>query len=290
MLERRCPAKVNVFLEVVEKRPDGYHNLESVFCEIPLYDTLSAESIPGSDIKLECTDASLSCGDDNLVVKAAQALRQACGITEGIRFCLEKHIPAGSGLGGGSSDAAGALLLANEVWNLRLGREELVPIAARIGADVPFFLYGGTCLCRGIGDVVSPLRVGLPESLRLGLALPPLHSDTAAAYRGLRLPPSGQARIPDSFIAALERHDVDGIEAAAFNRFEGTVFAAIPALARIRDKLMEDLRRPVRLSGSGSGLWFLLREGEVVPEETARWLQGEGVRLEVIPVNPNRKA
>ncbi len=290
MLTRLCPAKINVFLEVVEKRPDGYHNLESVFCEIPIHDTLSAEAIAEPDIVLDCSDPTLSCGDDNLVVKAARALKTACGVSTGIHFTLEKRIPAGSGLGGGSSDAAGALLLANEAWGLRLSREDLLSIASRIGADVPFFLYGGTCLCRGIGDIVTPLSVGLPAPLRLGLALPPIHSNTAAAYRGLRLPSPGAARRVNGFIAAFEQGDADAIEAASFNRFEETVFAAIPDLGRIHQRLMNDLRRPVRLSGSGSGLWFVLRDGESVPENVSRWLEGEGVRLEVVPVNPNRKA
>ncbi|MCD8140671.1 MAG: 4-(cytidine 5'-diphospho)-2-C-methyl-D-erythritol kinase [Planctomycetaceae bacterium] len=290
MLIRRCLAKINIFLEVVGKRPDGYHDIESVFCEIPLDDILSAEAIPGPDIVLECSDPSLPCGDGNLVVKAARALRERCGVAAGMRFCLEKHIPAGAGLGGGSSDAAGALLLANEAWNLRLPRADLVSIAAGIGADVPFFLHGGTCLCRGIGEIVTPLQVGLPASLRLGLALPPIHSDTAAAYRGLRLPAAGDVRGADDYVAALEQGDADAIEAASFNRFEETVFAAIPALGRIRGRLMDDLCRPVRLSGSGSGLWFSLRGDESVPEQTVRWLQGEGVRLEVVGLNPNRKA
>lgn len=279
MPTRHSPAKINLFLEVVGKRPDGYHSIESVFCQIPLLDTIAAEKSEDGDISIVCSDTTIPQDDRNLAVKAAKALQKHYNVRHGLRLRLEKTIPAGSGLGGGSSNAAHTLLLARDAWGLDAPDAELAEIARHIGADVPFFLHGGTCLCEGIGERITPLTVRLPDTVRLGLALPPIHSDTASAYRGLRLPAPGQHRPATAFIESMRRQDVDAIEREAFNRFEPTVFAALPELARLRDGLVERLNRPVRLSGSGSGLWFLLREGEDIPPEARQWAEPTGMRL-----------
>ncbi|MCC8190358.1 MAG: 4-(cytidine 5'-diphospho)-2-C-methyl-D-erythritol kinase [Planctomycetes bacterium] len=253
---RQAPAKVNCFLEVVGKRADGFHDIESVFVEIDLADTLSAA--PGEDggIHLSCDDPAVPPGGDNLVLRAADLLRRECGRRDGIRFRLEKRIPMGGGLGGGSSDAAAALRLANAVWNAGLSDSDLAALAARVGSDVPFFLQGGVCLCEGRGERITPLG-GFPGQAAFGLALGGIHSDTAAAYRRLRLPEPGGRRSAGPFLAAMARGDVTAMAAAAFNRFEPTVYAALPALARFRDRAAAAISRPIRLSGSGSGLWWL---------------------------------
>lgn len=284
-----CPAKINLFLEVMRKRPDGYHDIESVFCQVPMADTLSAELAEGGDISMECSDPAIPADGRNLVVRAAAALQQRCGTGKGLRFRLGKTIPAGSGLGGGSSNAAAALRLANSLWNANLRDSELLRLAAGIGADVAFFLHGGVCLCQGIGEIITPLACRLPATARLGLFLPPIHSDTAAAYRNLRLPEPGKHRPAGRFIEAMQSGEVESIEHEAFNRFEESVFACLPALAKLRDGLAQRLGRPVRLSGSGSGLWFLLRQGEEIAEDTARWAGGEGARLLALPLNLDRK-
>lgn len=283
------PAKINLFLEVVDKRSDGYHNIESVFCGISLHDTLAAEVADGGEITLECAAPDIPRDERNLAIRAAKALQQRYAVPGGMHFRLEKTIPTGSGLGGGSSNAAAALRLANMLWGVNAPDGELREIAVRIGADVPFFLHGGTCLCRGVGEIITPLAAGLPASVGMGLFLPPIHSDTAAAYRTLRLPPPGRHRPAARFIEALERGDVDAIEEEAFNRFEATVFAALPALARFKTGLEERIGRPARMSGSGSGLWFLLRAGEEIGPDAVRWAEGEGARLERFTVNSDRK-
>lgn len=255
MPTRVSPAKLNLFLEVTGRRSDGYHDIVSVFVEIDLADTLHAEPDPDGTTTLQCDDPRVPTGSDNLILRAANLLRDECGGAGGIRFRLEKRIPMGGGLGGGSSNAAAALRLANELWRTGLSDGELAELGARIGSDVPFFLRGGTCLCEGRGERVTPLAP-FPARIPLGLALCGIHSDTAAAYRGLVLPDPDGCRRPDAFIAAMERADVDAMADAAFNRFEPTVFAAIPALRNIHGKLEQTLHRPVRMSGSGSGLWF----------------------------------
>lgn len=253
------PAKLNLFLEVVGKRPDGYHDLESVFLEIDLADTLAARSVEDGHITLACSNAGVPHGDGNLVVRAATLLRRECGIRDGIHFELDKRIPMGGGLGGGSSNAAAALRLANRLWKTGLSDRELAAIGLQVGSDVPFFLQGGVCLCRGRGEVITPLE-SFPRDIKLGLALSGIHSATADAFRGLRLPGSGRAFTAEAFIRAMRAGDVEAMTKEAFNRFEETVFAALPALDALHRVLEKKLGHPVRMSGSGSGLWFFAEE------------------------------
>lgn len=282
MLERSSPAKLNLFLEVVGKRPDGFHDIESVFVEIGLADTLHAALADSEASTLACDDPAVPTDGKNLILQAAELLRSECGLggrTAGIHFRLEKRIPMGGGLGGGSSNAAAALRLANDLWRTGLSDARLAELGARLGSDVPFFLHGGTCLCEGRGERITPLPP-FPANVALGLAVSGIHSDTAAAYRGLRLPAAPERRTAAAFIRAMERADVPGMTRAAFNRFEETVFATLPGLWAIHRKAERTLHRPVRMSGSGSGLWFFRERGEFTPAESA--LTNESVRI--IPV------
>ncbi|MCC8179389.1 MAG: 4-(cytidine 5'-diphospho)-2-C-methyl-D-erythritol kinase [Planctomycetes bacterium] len=255
MLEQAAPAKINLFLEVTGRRDDGYHDIDSVFLEIDLADTLAVEPAR-RDISLILADgcAGVPGGGDNLVVRAAEALRNRTGVSCGARFTLSKRIPMASGLGGGSSNAAAALLLANQLWNTGLSRTELAAIGSGIGSDVPFFLHGGACLCQGRGELIQSLPE--PETdLPICLVLSGIESHTGAAYRGLSLPGPGEAKRASLFAAALAAGDVTQMARLAFNRFEPTVFAAIPRLAGIHARLRRAGLEP-RLSGSGSALWY----------------------------------
>ncbi len=258
MLSLACPAKINLFLEVTEKRADGYHNLESVFLAIDLADTLAAFPAESNAITLECDAPGVPLDENNLIVKAASLLRRESGAGgggQGIRFVLDKKIPMGGGLGGGSSDAAAALRLANRIWNAGLADSDLAELGGRLGSDVPFFFRRGACLCRGRGEITAPLPPP-PEGLAIGLVVSNIHSDTAAAYRGLRLPAPGERRSAGAFVRAMAAGDIAAMAGAAFNRFEKTVFAALPELAAIRDVLTAATGLAVRMSGSGSALWF----------------------------------
>lgn len=261
MLSLLSPAKLNLFLEVLGKRTDGYHDIESVFVAVDLADTMRAAPLAAGRVTVRCDRPDVPVDERNLAVKAAQLLRRECGVRDGVAFELEKRIPMGAGLGGGSSNAATALLLANELWGTGLSPDELAELGLRVGSDVPFFLHGGVCLCRGRGEVVAFLP-DFPPEVGLGVALSGIFSDTAAAYRGLALPEPGGARRVDDFVQALASGDAEAMAAAAFNRFEATVFAAFPELDGIRESLGRELARPIRMSGSGSGLWFFTGRNE----------------------------
>ena len=197
MIRLRAPAKLNLFLRVLGRRADGYHEIETVFERLDLADALTFESHPDA-VCLTCTDPSLSCGADNLILKAAQLLQRVSGTARGARIHLEKHIPIAAGLGGGSSDAAATLVGLNRLWGLGLDRAALQPLAAQLGSDVPFFLIDAPfAIGRGRGAACEPL----PTSCRLThvLVTPPHRLSTRDVYAGLvpeaSLPvPPGNAR------------------------------------------------------------------------------------------------
>lgn len=183
-VEARAYAKVNLGLEVLRRREDGYHELRTILQTIDFHDRLSFESA-SNGIHLTVAGADLPDGPQNLVHRAATLLAEAARCREGAAIHLEKRIPAGSGLGGGSSDAAMTLLGLDRLWNLRASTEDLHGLACRLGMDVPFFLYGGTALAAGRGDEIYPLELGI--DFPIVLILPDFAISTTAAYANLRL-------------------------------------------------------------------------------------------------------
>src|SRR4030042_6633058 len=164
-----APAKINLVLEVLGKRDDGYHELRSLVQTISLCDVISLE--PTDVISLECSEPVLQTSD-NLAIRAAELLRQVSGCQKGARIKLQKRIPWGAGLGGGSSDAATTLVALNRLWELKLKTSELIELAARLGSDVPFFIHGGAGLVEGRGEKVTPLEAVAPRWFVL--LIPPL--------------------------------------------------------------------------------------------------------------------
>ncbi len=174
-----APAKINRELRVGRIRPDGYHEVRSRMVSIDLADRLSAK--PGEGLEFSCDDPAVPTGSANLVVRAAQLLAQEAGIVPRARLTLEKRVPIGGGLGGGSSDAAVALLLLDRLWNLQTPADRLRSIAAGLGSDVPFFLTGGEADVSGRGEIVTPVEDGPDADLLL--LVPPFSIPTADVYR-----------------------------------------------------------------------------------------------------------
>src|SRR4051812_29198175 len=246
-----APAKVNLSLRILRKREDGFHEIETLMAPISLADTLVFEKAPGdSGISLETDDRSLPVGDDNLVVKVARAFFSRRRMEEGVRIRLDKKIPHGAGLGGGSSDAAATLSALNELFGAGLSQQELVECAAELGSDVPFFIYRSAAVCRGRGEIVTPQT--LPASLSLLLLKPEFAVATPDAYRkwshSRELP--GYDYAPQHF---------GGIEYV--NDLERPVFEKFPFLAEVKAWLR---RQPevgaALMSGSGSTMMAVLKE------------------------------
>jgi len=175
-----APAKVNLSFEIKGRRADGFHEIETLMTPVTLFDRLTIEKMSEADgIRFSCDDPALA-GDDNLVVRAAKLFRERASIRSGVTIHLEKKIPHGAGLGGGSSDAASTLLGLNELFSAGLTRSDLLELAAQLGSDVPFFIVRSAALCRGRGEIVTPIE--LTQPFRLLLLKPDFGVPTPWAY------------------------------------------------------------------------------------------------------------
>src|SRR3954469_7342886 len=154
-VEVLAPAKLNLFLEVLGRRPDGYHEVETLMVAVDLFDRLTFRESPSGEITLRCDDPGLPTGSENLAVRAAERLRDESGRRLGAHIDLHKSIPAGAGLAGGSSDAAAALAGLDRLWDLKTRPDRLATLASGLGSDVPFFLKAGAAICRGRGERVE---------------------------------------------------------------------------------------------------------------------------------------
>lgn len=256
--EAICPAKVNLGLHVVGRRADGFHEIVTIFQGIDLCDRLEGEA--SDSLVLDVSHPSVPAGDANLVVRAARALqaRYESARGRGARLTLRKTIPVGGGLGGGSSDAAGALLLLNELWDLRLDPPALSGLACQLGSDVPFFLVGGTALGTGRGEIVEPLPPIANRGVLLGC--PPFSLSTPEVYRGLDAPltvDGADVTVPRLFVKFAEGNDF----ALARNDLEAVAFALHGELADFRNALSGLGAEVALLSGSGSTVFGLFGAG-----------------------------
>jgi 4-diphosphocytidyl-2-C-methyl-D-erythritol kinase len=243
-----APAKVNLSLKIVGKRVDGFHEIETFIAPVSLADSLTIEK-QGRWIDFRCDDPSIPGGEENLVVRAAKAFFEATKLKGGAAIDLQKKIPHGAGLGGGSSDAASTLIALNKLFATNLPREALAELGVTIGSDVPFFIFGSAAMCRGRGELVAPQH--LAESFSLLLLKPDFGVPTAQAY----------ARWLDS-------HEIPGVPYAPqefhghrfANDLERPVFEKFVFLAEIKTWLLKQPEVGAALmSGSGSTVFAVLK-------------------------------
>jgi len=237
-----APAKINLSFQIKGRRADGFHEIETLMAPIALADRLTIERA-GNDgeIHFSCDDPSLPSGDDNLVVRAANLFRDTTKVAGGITISLEKKIPHGAGLGGGSSDAAITLLGLNELFETRLTQEDLLKLAAQLGSDVPFFIVRSPAICHGRGEIVSP--VSLETDLPLLLLKPDFGVPTPWAYGRWK----DSRELPGIDYAPQEFRNVRFV-----NDLEKPVFEKFVSLARLKTWLREQPEAAVALmSGSG---------------------------------------
>ncbi len=279
----RTPAKLNLFFEVLAKRDDGYHEIETLMCPIDLYDTLYFTKETSGQVNLQCERApgvstpdgnkldELPQGRDNLAVRAVELLREQKGILSGATLRLVKRIPTAAGLGGGSSDAAAALVAANEGWAIGLSQSELAELAARLGSDVPFFLAGGPAVCRGRGERVEP--VGCAEVLNFVVVRPPVGLSTAAVYDAVR--PTQEPRSLAPMLEAFSQGDINEIGRLLWNRLQGAAEKFSPWIERLQREFEREDFLGHRLSGSGTSYFGLCRHATHA-RRVARRLQANG--------------
>ena len=251
-MQVRAPAKINLSLKILGPRSDEFHEIETLIAPISLYDELKIERRTSKQgIEFRCDDPSVPQSDDNLAVRAARAFFEKSKIKSGILIELKKKIPHGAGLGGGSSDAASTLMALNELFEAKLTREALAKMAEGIGSDVPFFIFQSAAICKGRGELVSPIK--LHEPLFILLLKPEFGVPTAWAYQRWR----GAREIPGVAHAAREfagQIFVNDLERSVFEKF---VF-----LAQLKMWLLEQPEVGAALmSGSGSTVFGVMREG-----------------------------
>jgi len=254
-LTLKASAKVNLALEVLGKRADGYHDIATVMHAVDLFDRLELEAAP--TLSLETDDPALPTDEGNLVLRAAMLLRQAAGVEAGARIRLVKNIPVAAGLGGGSSDAAAALCGLNRLWRLGWRQPKLAELAVRLGMDVPFFLGRGPALATGRGEILERLQTG--GGYALVLVNPGVPLSTREVYDrvpvGWRVEPVGTRRL----VEALRTRSAARVAAALTNNFEGFVAPILPAIERMKAALMAAGALGVAMSGSGPTVFAMAR-------------------------------
>ena len=269
-LTLKAYGKVNLTLEVIGRRDDGYHNVVTALQTVDLADTVVIEE--ADELAVECDEPGLS-GESNLAWKAAVALAKLVGMEPRAHIRIEKGIPMASGLGGGSADAAATLVGLNRLWRLGLSGEELKEVAAGLGSDVPFLLTGGTALGMGRGDEITPLpQLPVLEMLLVAPAQS-IVAKTPTMYRALR---------PDDFSDGARTRAVSGdlagqalTSADCCNAFERAAREIFPGLADVWDKVAEVTQHPPRLSGAGPAM-YVMPSSESERIRVAESLQGSG--------------
>ncbi len=250
-----APAKVNLFLELLGKRPDGYHELQTLIAPVDLYDTLEIHLRDDGEISLNCDAPGIPTDSTNLVWKAAAELRAHFGISKGASIRLTKRIPHEAGLGGGSSDAASTLAALNSIWNLDKSIRALQSIAAMLGSDVPAFLLNGPAIGTGRGEnceAVDSMRI-----LDIVIVNPAVGCSTAAVYRDVKQ--SYDLHSFDEFLEVYRFGSLDELAPRIHNRLESAAFGLQPTVRRVYDRLESLGPLKCWLAGSGSSVLALGR-------------------------------
>lgn len=262
----RAYAKINLGLHVLGKRSDGYHNIETVFRLINMYDDLDfVQSDQG--IQFSSNSPGLANDNANLCIRAATLLRDLTGCHTGVEMGLTKRIPIGAGLGGGSSDAAAVLKALTKLWSLEISSDELQTVSGTLGADVPFFFTGQTAYATGRGELLERFELPLPYTILV--VTPKIHVSTAWAYSAMRPDPGRQRPNLKSFLsgslgnAAALRRDL-------VNDFEEPVFREYPEIRQIKEDLLAGDADVALMSGSGSSVFGLFSKSSKAEELAAR--------------------
>jgi 4-diphosphocytidyl-2-C-methyl-D-erythritol kinase len=256
-------AKINLGLQILGKRHDGYHDIETILHRLDIYDVIEIRQSSSGGIAVECTHPDIPAHSSNLCYKAAELFYSEVGEKPRLSIGIEKNIPIGAGLGGGSSDAAAVLLACNKLLGYPLGKETLRQIASRIGSDVPYFLHHGTAHATGRGDVLEYFDLELPYWIVL--VYPNIHIDTAWAYRAYT-PNSGVKRIQLKSIVSDNLMEPGVWVNSLRNDFEPVVFREHPVIMRVKEALVKAGADFALMSGSGSSVFGLYQDEKYAKE------------------------
>jgi len=254
----RAYAKINLGLRILRKREDGYHDIETVFHRINLFDELEFES--AESLSMTCNSADLPVDERNLCMKAASLMRRRYVVRNGVHITLRKNIPIGAGLGGGSSDAATALLSLARLWELKIKDDEMRSLAVQLGSDVPYFLRNGTAHATGRGETLDYFDLRLPYWIVV--VFPKVSISTSWAYANARIPNRpATASLINVLVESVD--DPRKLTDLLHNDFESLVLHSHPVIDEVRRELLDSSAKFVQMSGSGSSVYGLFANGDI---------------------------
>lgn len=270
MIYQKAYAKVNIGLDVLRRRPDGYHELKMIMQTVDICDDLTFEKEGEPGIRLRIDGADLPTDENNLIYRAAALLMEEKKIREGVAITLTKRIPIAAGMAGGSADAAATMRGLNSLFEMGYSVEELRKLGVKLGADIPYCISGGTMLSEGIGEVLTPLPA--PPKCYLAVAKPDIDVSTAFVYQNLRVDSLPFHPDIDGMADALAAGDLQGITDRMGNVLETVTVPAYPVIDRIKKRMCELGAENALMSGSGPTVFGIFKEREtaVKAAETIR--------------------
>lgn len=271
-LELKAYGKINLGLDVIRKRPDGYHDLDMVMQMVDVYDDVTLTRLEGTEIVVRTDTTVLSNGKDNLAYMAAKMLMDEFGIAQGLEITIRKRIPIAGGMAGGSSDCAATLTGVNQMFDLGLGKEELMERGVRLGADVPYCILGGTAIARGIGEILTPLPT--PPKCHVIIAKPPVSVSTAFVYGNIK--PDKIEKRPDieAMVSAIKAQNLYKLAESLYNVMEDITVPKYPIIQEIKTVMLENGALNSIMSGSGPTVFGLYDDIEKA-EQTVELLKAK---------------
>jgi len=252
-LKLKAYAKINLALDVLSKREDGYHEIRTIMQTVDLYDIINIEKIEEDNIIVTTSSENIPTDNKNHAYIAASLLKERFGVKQGVRIHIEKNIPVSAGLAGGSTDAAAVLKGLNEIFELNLSEQQLMEIGREIGADVPFCLVGGTALCEGIGEKVIKLK-SAPQ-MNILIAKPEVYVSTQAVYEALDLSKIKKRPNIEAMISAIEEGNVKEIAKNLCNVLEVVTVNQYPVINRVKDIMRNNNALGTVMTGSGPAVF-----------------------------------
>ena len=259
-LTRKAYAKINLGLDVLRRREDGYHEVKMIMQTVDIYDVLTFVKAPADVFRLSVDSAQIPDDDNNLVLKAARLLFATAGIDAGVEVTLQKNIPVAAGMAGGSTDAAATLIGLNALYDLRFTTEQLQEIGVKLGADIPYCIMGGTALSQGIGEILRPLPA--PPQAHLVIAKPDLMISTQYVYENLHANSLKVHPNIDGMIEALSNRDLIKMCSLMGNVLETVTEKENPIITQIKDLMKEQGATGALMSGSGPTVFGIFTEEE----------------------------
>lgn len=282
-LQLKAYAKINLGLDVVRRREDGYHEVRMIMQTIKLYDKLTFRLLEEDEIHIKTNLGFLPVNEDNLVYKAVKLLKDTYHIPKGMEIDLFKCIPVAAGMAGGSTDCAAALVGASKMFGLHLSKQELMELGVKLGADVPYCVLRGTALSEGIGEILTPLPP-MPDCHIL-IAKPPISVSTKFVYENLRANELQTHPDIDGMVNAIQNEDLLGIAQRMENVLETVTIPAYPVIENIKDCMKDNGAINALMSGSGPTV-FGIYQNEEQAEQTRERIRERNLAQQVYVVRP----